>query len=94
MVSLDDPDKNAEFAASLDASLPVISDPDGVVAKKYGVLALGGFYARRWTFYIDIDGRVRKIDKDVSTSTAGSDIVRTLGELGFPKRDESGSPQP
>jgi peroxiredoxin Q/BCP len=86
MVSLDEPDKNAEFAASLGAALPVISDPEGGVAREYGVLALGGFYARRWTFYIDVEGRIRAIDKDVSPETAGADMVRKLGELGFAKR--------
>jgi len=86
MVSLDDPDKNAEFAASLGAALPVISDPEGVAAREYGVLALGGFYARRWTFYIDIEGRIRAVDKDVSPETAGADMVRKLSELDFAKR--------
>ena len=86
MVSLDKPEKNAEFAASLGAALPVVSDPDGEVAKAYGVLAFGRFYARRWTFYIDAGGILRRIDKDVQTQTAGSDIARQLGELGFPRR--------
>jgi peroxiredoxin Q/BCP len=86
MVSLDDPDKNAEFAASLGASLPVISDPEGVVGREYGVVALGGFYARRWTFYLDIEGRIRAIDKKVSPSSAGADMVRKLDELGVAKR--------
>ncbi len=86
MVSLDDPEKNAAFAASLGASLPVVSDPKGSVAKQYGVLALGGLYARRWTFYIDAEGRVRAIDKKVSASSAGVDMLRKLEELGFPKR--------
>jgi peroxiredoxin Q/BCP len=64
----------------------VISDPEGVVGREYGVLALGGFYARRWTFYIDVEGRIRAIDKDVSPETAGADMVGRLAELDFPKR--------
>jgi peroxiredoxin Q/BCP len=85
MVSLDTAEKNAEFAASLDASLPVLSDPNGSTAKEYGVLALGGLYSRRWTFYIDEAGLIRGIDKDVSPETAGSDMIRKLEELGFEK---------
>lgn len=85
MVSLDDPEKNAEFAASLGTDLPVISDPDGVVGGQYGVVALGGFYARRWTFYIGVDGRIRAIDKNVSPASAGADMLRKLDELGFAK---------
>jgi peroxiredoxin Q/BCP len=48
---------------------------------------LAGLYARRWTFYIDEDGRIREIDKDVDVATAGQDIARTLETLGFPKAE-------
>ena len=95
MVSLDDAERNQEFAASLGADLLVLSDPDGRVAKDYGVLALGGLYARRWTFYIDPAGVIRKIDQNVSPETAGADLVRTLQELGFPRvSDAATSPAP
>ena len=87
MVSLDSPEKNAEFAKSLSGSFPVISDPDKSVARAYGVLGIGGLYTRRWTFYIDPAGVIRKIDKSVSPQTAGADVARTLGELGFPLRE-------
>ena len=88
MVSLDDPDKNRQFAESLGAKHVVLSDPEGRAAKAYGVTALGGLYARRWTFYIDPDGAIREIDKDVDVETAGQDIARRLGELGFPRSSE------
>lgn len=87
MVSLDDADKNAAFAASLGAeAIPVVSDPKGVAAKAYGVIGMGGLYSRRWTFYIDPEGRIAEIDKQVSPATAGEDMVRQLKRLGFPKR--------
>ena len=90
MVSLDDAEKNAAFAASLDVeSIPVVSDPDGKAAKAYGVLAMGGLYARRWTIYIDADGRIAAVDKRVSPSTAGADMVKKLDSLGFPRKDPS-----
>jgi peroxiredoxin Q/BCP len=85
-VSLDEPERNAEFARSLGAKHVVLSDPGKTAAEAYGVVALGGLYARRWTFYIDASGKVAAIDRDVNTQTAGQDIARTLGELGFPKR--------
>ena len=87
MVSLDDPEKNKAFAESLDAKLVLLSDPTGVSAKAYGVSALGGLYARRWTFYIDREGVIRAIDKHVRVDSAGQDIAKKLGELGFQKRD-------
>lgn len=86
MVSLDDAEKNQKFAESLDGNFPLLSDPEKVAAKAYDVLGFGGLYTKRWTFYIDPDGVVRYIDKDVDTATAGQDIAKRLGELGFPKK--------
>lgn len=86
MVSLDDPEKNKEFAESLGAKHVLLSDPTGETAKAYGVTGFGGLFAKRWTFYIDREGVVREIDKNVSTASAGQDIARKLGALGFPKR--------
>ena len=86
MVSLDKPEKNAEFAKSLEAKHVLLSDPTGESAKAYGVAGLGGFFAKRWTFYIDSSGTIREVDRNVSTKTAGQDIARKLGELGFQKR--------
>ena len=86
MVSLDDAEKNRAFAESLGAKHVLLSDPGGEAARAYGVAGLAGLFARRWTFYIDREGTIRAIDQNVSTATAGQDIARKLGELGFPKR--------
>jgi peroxiredoxin Q/BCP len=93
MVSLDDPEKNRAFAESVEAGFVLLSDPGKQNAERFGVLALGGLYARRWTFFIDRDGIVRRIDKNVSPASHGEDVVGALGELGFPKRRDS-APQP
>ncbi len=86
MVSLDDAERNRAFAESLEAKHVLLSDPTGETARAYGVAGFAGLFARRWTFYIDRDGTLRAIDQDVSTASAGQDIARKLGELGFPKR--------
>ncbi len=86
MLSLDEPARNKEFAEGLGARHVLLSDPTGETAKAYGVAGFGGLFAKRWTFYIDRDGVIREIDQSVSTSSAGQDIARKLGELGFPKR--------
>ncbi len=86
MASLDTPEKNAEFAKSLDANFPLLSDPEGSAAKAYGVVGLLRPWARRWTFYIDSEGVVRYVDKDVSASDHGRTIAAKLAELGFPRR--------
>jgi peroxiredoxin Q/BCP len=86
MVSLDTPEKNRDFARSLEARHVLLSDPSGETARAYGVAGFAGLFAKRWTFYIDRDGVIREIDRNVATETAGQDIARTLGELGVPRR--------
>jgi peroxiredoxin Q/BCP len=87
MVSLDSLEKNKEFAESLAANFPLLSDPKGTVAKAYGVLRFARMFAGRTTFYIDSDGVIRYIDKDVSVRTHGGDVARKLEDLGFPEQD-------
>jgi peroxiredoxin Q/BCP len=91
MVSLDDPEKNKEFAESLGAKHVLLSDPSGEAAQAYGVSGFGGLFAKRWTIYIDASGVVRAIDRNVKTATAGQDIARKLADLRFPKPPDDGS---
>jgi thioredoxin-dependent peroxiredoxin len=72
--SVDTPETNAQFAASLGAEYPILSDPEKTVARAYGVLGASGF-ASRWTFYIGSDGRILDVDKKVSAASHGRDIV-------------------
>jgi peroxiredoxin Q/BCP len=85
MVSADDIETNTRFAKEHEADFPILSNPDKDVAAAYGVLSPGGT-ARRWTYYIGTDGKILKIDKAVSTGTAGEDLARTLGELGVKRK--------
>lgn len=86
LASVDAPEKNRDFAEAEGAKQVVLSDPGGEAAKAYGVMGPGGLYAHRWTFYVDADGRILAIDKQVSTGTAGRDMARRLEELGYPKQ--------
>ncbi len=81
--SVDEPAKNKEFAESLSADYPILSDPGKEVAKAYGVLGTMG-YASRWTFYIGADGNILYIDKNVNTETHGEEIAARLKALGVP----------
>jgi peroxiredoxin Q/BCP len=85
MVSLHDAEKNREFADSVGANFVLLSDPSKENAERYGVLALGGMYTKRWTFYIDGHGIIRRIDKSVDPKTAGQDVAEALTELGIGK---------
>jgi len=81
--SVDKPEVNARFAASLGLAFPILSDPSRDVARAYGVLSRSG-YASRQTFYIGIDRRILAIEKDkaVSPATHGRDVAARLAELG------------
>lgn len=83
--SVDDPDTNADFAASLDLDYPVLSDPTRETARAWGVLDASGF-ARRWTFVVGPDGRILAIDRSVSSDSHGSDIGTMLKTLGVQER--------
>jgi peroxiredoxin Q/BCP len=82
--SVDEPQKNKEFAESLELDFPILSDPGRSVARAYGVVSDDTRGATRWTFYIGRDGRVLFIDKQVKTATHGQDIAARLKELGIP----------
>ncbi|MBW3600403.1 MAG: redoxin domain-containing protein, partial [Planctomycetes bacterium] len=78
--------KNADFAKSLDLDYPILSDPTGEAAKKYGVYNADRNAAQRVTFYIGEDGKILAIDRAVKTDTHGADIATQLGKLGVEKR--------
>ena len=81
--SVDDAETNKKFAESLDLNYAILSDPAKSVAESYGVLNDSGKYAQRWTFYIDKDGKIAKIDREVKPATSGADMVGNVIELGF-----------
>ena len=84
MASTDTVADNTGFATKNDANFPILSDWGKTVCNAFGVLHERGF-ARRWTYYIDAEGIIRRIDKNVNPRNAGADLVRNLEELGFPK---------
>ena len=57
-VSVDRPEKNKEFAASVGADYPILSDHEGKVARAYGVTGAVQKWASRWTFFIGKDGKI------------------------------------
>ena len=85
MASTDNIEDNTKFAEQNDATFPILADPGKDMCKQFDVLSAMG-YANRWTFYIDIDGNVARIDKTVSPRTAGADLVNNMKELGFATR--------
>ena len=84
MASTDNIEDNTGFARKNDATFPILADPEKVMTAAFGVLSERGF-AKRWTFYIDAEGIIRLIDRSVSPASAGTDLVKNLEALGFPK---------
>ena len=58
-ISMDDLSAQKKFASDLQATFPLLSDPDGKIAEAYGVKGPG--FARRVTFVIGTDGKVAKV---------------------------------
>ena len=56
------------------------------MAEAYGVLMPAVGIAKRWTFYIGPDGKIRYIDKEVKVDSAGADVAERLSQLATPKR--------
>lgn len=86
MISVDDAETNRRFAESLDANFPILSDPGRGVADAYGVMNAAWSMPNRWTFIIGPDGKILRIDKQVSMSRAGQELVAHLTELGVPRK--------
>ncbi len=84
--SCDTVELNAKFAKSVGADYPILSDPDRKAAEAYGLVDNTRKVPRRWTFYIDPEGKILAIDKEVATSKHALDVAAKLGELGVPKR--------
>lgn len=84
--SVDPPDVNRAFAEALNVDFPLLSDPSADVARAYGVVDDDQPFASRWTFYIDRDGRIASIDKNVDTAKHGLAIVTQLAEMGVRRR--------
>jgi len=80
--SCDDIEVMTKFAESVGADYPILADPTKETARAYGVLAPDRERPSRWTFYIDVDGKILHVDKKVAPSSAGADIAARLARLG------------
>lgn len=87
MASVDEAETNKAFAEEHGASFPILSDADKSVSAAYGVLSERGF-ANRWTFFIDPNGVIARVDREVDARTAGTDLVEHLEALGVPPAED------
>jgi peroxiredoxin Q/BCP len=82
-VSVDNRESHQAFARKFGLKFPLLADPTRKVTKSYGALA---FYrlAKRMTFVIDPEGKIRKIFARVNPATHLDEIIDALKELQSP----------
>ena len=79
-VSTDGVESHERFAANNELTFPLLADPDGKIAKAYGVLRETGRAARA-TFLIGRDGTILHAWPKVSITGHANDITAKLDEL-------------
>jgi peroxiredoxin Q/BCP len=81
-ISRDSVDKQRQFAERHGFDYPLLSDPDGAVANRFGVrrrLPLGPLSTRRMTFVIDTDRRILDvIHSEISMNDHADRALRVL----------------
>ncbi len=81
MASVDALEDNKGFANEHHADFPLLSDPSKETARAYGVLNEERGVAMRQTFYIDENGVILAIDREVKPETSAEDMAAKLAEL-------------
>ena len=76
-MSLDDVASMKKFHTDQTLNFPLLSDPDGSAARKFGVLSKRG-WANRVTFVLDEYGNVIHVDESVDVSKHGSDLASRI----------------
>lgn len=81
MVSVDPLEANKGFAEEQKADFPLLSDPTKQTAEAYGVLRPDRGVADRHTFYINDEGIIVAIDRDVNPESSAEDMAQMLADL-------------
>ncbi|QGJ69408.1 Thioredoxin-dependent thiol peroxidase [Planctomycetales bacterium 10988] len=79
--SCDTPELNAQFAESLGADYPILSDPTRATAMQYGLVSSPRGNAKRVTFIIGKDGKILEVITKVNTSNHAEQVAETLESL-------------
>jgi peroxiredoxin Q/BCP len=79
-VSMDSLDSHREFAKNHQLTFPLLSDPDGAIAARYGVSTASG-HARRVTFVIDGKGTIAKVFPQVSVQGHADEVAQVVRSL-------------
>ncbi|MGK6356419.1 peroxiredoxin [Sphingomonas sp. DT-207] len=86
-VSKDTPAKHAKFTAKYDLTVPLASDPDGVVLEAFGAWVEKQLYGRRYmgidrsTFLFDADGKLVRAWRKVRVPGHAAEVLQAVKEL-------------
>ncbi|MDX1658908.1 MAG: peroxiredoxin [Nitriliruptorales bacterium] len=81
-ISRDDVETQAAFGEKHDLGYPLLSDPDGSVAKVFGAKRIGPLWSKRHTFVIDTDRTVRHATQSESDMEVHADeALEVLSQL-------------
>ena len=80
-ISLDDVKSQKSFHEAQKLNFPLLSDPDGSVAAKYGAMMADKPYTARVTFVIDDKGVLRHVDGKVNVASHGADLAGVVRGL-------------
>lgn len=80
-LSLDSVADQARFHEEQELNFPLLSDPDGSAAAKYGALAGDAPFANRITYVLDPEGVLRAVDDRVQVDSHGTDLALLVAEL-------------
>jgi peroxiredoxin Q/BCP len=82
-VSMDSTESHARFAQTCSLPFPLLADRGGAVAKTYGSLWSFGpiKLAKRHTFVIDPEGKIRRIYRDVKPETHSQRVIEDVKAL-------------
>ena len=79
-ISADPIDRQRQFAEKHGFEFPLLSDPDRVVARQYGVKRPGPLFNRRATFVIGSDGRLlAQINSEIDMARHADEALALLG---------------
>jgi thioredoxin-dependent peroxiredoxin len=80
-VSTDDGDSHRAFTQKYALPFALLSDPDGGIARAFGVSRMPGGRLHRTTFVIGRDGRVKKVFREVTPKGHGAEVLAALRAL-------------
>jgi peroxiredoxin Q/BCP len=79
-ISYDSPESHRKFKEKYDLPFPLLSDKTREVTRQYGATwpLLGGFIAKRYTYLIDEEGKIKNILKNVDINQHAQEVINAF----------------